>query len=250
MGKYFNVEVKPTIVASSQTTAFAAGDILFDWTSFQVPKGANKLLATTVLVRGKDGADVAAKDTEFFFAKTKNGVAPSTLGDGNGPVNAATQNGGQGWFQNLIGFQTFDVSSNNIGSSDDLVYMNMIQMPNRGGGQEIVFTGEPDSGDNVGFDTLYIAGIAQGAYDFASTVQCDGVQPAETTTLTVKTTDARNVFVPGDVIHDENDRLMGTIETIDSDTQITLTSTLANATVNNKDLYNLNPVTIILSFER
>tara|TARA_Y100000992_G_scaffold260697_1_gene195742 strand:+ start:293 stop:1045 length:753 start_codon:yes stop_codon:yes gene_type:complete len=250
MGKYFNVEVKPTIVASTQTSAFAAGDILFDWASFQVPKGANKLLATTVLVRGKDGADVAAKDTEFYFAKTKSGIAPSTLGAGNAAVDTATQNGGQGWFQHLIGFQTFDVSSNNIGSSDDLVYMNMMQMPNRGGGQEIVLTGEPDSGDNVGFDTLYVAGIAQGAYDFASTIQCDGIQATSQNLLTVKTTDPRNSFVPGDIIHDENDRLMGTIQSVDSDTQLTMTSNLANATVNNKDLYNLSPITIILSFER
>ena len=41
MGKYFTVEVKPTIAASKQNLgAFSANDVLFNWTEFDIPKGA------------------------------------------------------------------------------------------------------------------------------------------------------------------------------------------------------------------
>jgi hypothetical protein len=43
---------------------------------------------------------------------------------------------------------------------------------------------------------------------------------------------------------------MGTVLTVDSATQMTMEANLANATVNNKDLYNINPITVIMSFER
>ena len=40
MGKYFTVEVKPTVTASKQHLGgFTAGDVLFDWTEFEIPKG-------------------------------------------------------------------------------------------------------------------------------------------------------------------------------------------------------------------
>ena len=45
MGKYFTVTVKPEIAASKQDDgAFADGDLVFDWTAFNIPKGPAKLL--------------------------------------------------------------------------------------------------------------------------------------------------------------------------------------------------------------
>ena len=43
MSKYFTVEVKPTIPGEHQSTdshQYTSKDVLFDWTSFQIPKGA------------------------------------------------------------------------------------------------------------------------------------------------------------------------------------------------------------------
>ena len=57
--KYFTVEVKPFMRASHQaasSAAFAADDVLFDWTSFQIPRGAAKLLSVNIVLRGADGA--------------------------------------------------------------------------------------------------------------------------------------------------------------------------------------------------
>ena len=114
----------------------------------------------------------------------------------------------------------------------------------------MVLEGDPNTGTNVGYDRIYLAAVAKGALDFRSTVQCDGIQATSQAVLTVKTTSALINFAAGDVLHDEDDRLMGTVLTVDSATQMTMAANLANATVDNKDLYNLTPVTFILSFER
>ena len=55
----------------------------------------------------------------------------------------------------------------------------------------------------------------------------------------------------GDVLLDEDDRLLGTVKSVDSATVVTLTGTgLQNATVNNKDVYVQAPMILNLSFER
>ena len=172
MGRHFSTTIKPTITASLQESAFAANDILFDWTEFRVPRGSARLLNVVALVRGTNGADHALAssnlDIELFFAKSIEGVAPPTLGAINGAVNSP------GWFNHLIGMQYLDMSANSIGSSIDLIYMSMAQMGNRGGGPDLVLSTE-DHPANLGYDTYYIAGLTQGAFDFSTAV--------ETTTL-------------------------------------------------------------------
>ena len=49
---YFNSSViTPTIAASKLNTAFTAGDIVFDWVGFEIPRGTCKLLGATVIIR-------------------------------------------------------------------------------------------------------------------------------------------------------------------------------------------------------
>ena len=61
MGKFYTVEVKPTIAASIQhAEAFASGELLFDWTEFEVPKGTVKLINTTIMIRPKGDAGPTA----------------------------------------------------------------------------------------------------------------------------------------------------------------------------------------------
>ena len=79
---------------------------------------------------------------------------------------------------------------------------------------------------------------------------CTGVQPITQAVLTVGTTSALSNFAVGDILHDEDDRLLGTVKSMDSTTQMTMTANLENATVNAKDVYNISPITLILSFER
>ena len=105
---YFTVEIKPTIAASKQADgAFAAKDVLFDWTSFDVPKGANKLVDVAFIVRGTDGA-YQEKDAILYFAKSKDGgnTAPGSIGT----VHATAD--GNGYFDHVLSassFSSFDV---------------------------------------------------------------------------------------------------------------------------------------------
>ena len=93
MGKFFTVDIKPTITASKQHLgAFDDGDVLFNWTAFNVPKGANRLIDAAFIIRGTDGATQTFAST-LLFAKTLNGNAPDSLGtihataDGFSPEN-------------------------------------------------------------------------------------------------------------------------------------------------------------------
>ena len=54
MGKYFTVEVKPTV----SVAGLAAGniddtEILFDWAGFDVPKGASRLIGIVGILKFK-----------------------------------------------------------------------------------------------------------------------------------------------------------------------------------------------------
>ena len=162
-GKYFTVEVKPFIKASHQaasSAAFAGDDVLFDWHAFQVPKGASKLLSINAVLRGADGASAGTlRDMDIYFAKTINGVAPATVGNANATMSAAPVVS-----NHIIGMAHIETSE----YGNDAVDLFNIAQTGGGAGPNIipsvVLEGEPDSGDNVGFDKLYMAGSIGGAF--------------------------------------------------------------------------------------
>ena len=250
MGKFFTTTVKPNITASTQhAAAFAADDLLFDWTAFDVPKGGSRLVGITALIRGTSGADQTARAFDLLFAKAKpsknydatDGLAPDTLGTENAAVASA---GKFRWKNNVIGIQNIATGDWNDGA---LISMNVATPETI---SQIVFQSESPSGTNVGYDKFYVAGIAQGALDFRSALTDDGGHATSVSTITVADSGALVNFAPGDVIHDEANNLLGTILSTDSDTSITFEANLANASTNNNKLYNLNPITLILSFEK
>ena len=261
MGKYFNVTAKPYILPSEQHDGnIVDTKILADWTEFEIPKGAAKLLGMTVLYRGKNGEDVTPADFEVFWAKgNPDGSAPTTLGVVTGGVVVPA---GQPWY-NLIQGKTYVDISNGL-NDVDLLTMNVISVPNVTGGiangngtnnfgvpTPLVLQGEPNSGTNVGYDKLYCALMAKSTHNWgASTITVNGTPAITTSIMTVADVDAFLMFAPGDVIYDEDDRLMGTVKSIDSATQITFEDNLANAGVNDKVLYNASPITLVLSFEK
>ena len=55
------------------------------------------------------------------------------------------------------------------------------------------------------------------------------------------------MFAPGDVVHAADNAVLGTIKTVDSDTQITLTKANVDAIENDDILYNVSPIQLILS---
>ena len=85
--------------------------------------------------------------------------------------------------------------------------------------------------------------------DLTAGTTVDGTPGTGQANLDVTGDNATGVFAAGDVIHDEDDRLMGTIASLDSD-DIVMEANLANAGVNTKKIYNINPIRIILHFEK
>ena len=232
--------VEPIMPASIQAAAYADTEILFDWHKVEGFKGG-AITGIQAIIRGTDGADQEAATLagmDLLFATrhiqtpndgVNNGieVATSTLGT-TGDLTDTT-----GWFNNLVGYVPRVAGDMN---DTDLIYLTMASK------SSICI---PVSGD------LYVAAIAKGDFDFRTTVRVNetGFAAGTHTVITLDTTVATPVFAPGDIIHAVDDAVLGTIKTVDSDTQITLTKANVDAIADSDIIYNVTPIQLMLSSE-
>ena len=232
--------VAPIMPASIQAAAYADTEILFDWHKIEGLKGS-AITGIQAVIRGTDGADQPAATLvgmDLFFATshipTPNDGAnvsidavPPTLGTTGAAVDTP------GWFNNLIGFVPLLAADM---SDVDLVYLNMASKS----GLSIP----------IGAD-VYVAAISKGAFDFRTTVRVNetGFAAGAETVITLDSKVASPVFAPGDIIHAVDDAVLGTIKTVDSDTQITLTKANVDAIADSDILYNVTPIQFILTSE-
>ena len=263
MGKYFQVTIKPTIdVASLAAGNIDDTEILFDWFGFDIPKGVARLMDITMLYRGKNATAATAQDLELIWAKGNvDGSAPITLGDDGAIADTP------GSIHNIVGKTFIDVSA---GTNDaDLAavstskivttaYTNGGAAASHGvinfgymGNYNLLLQGQPNSGTSVGYDKVYVAGIAKATHNWgASTMTIDTPIPStERPTVTVADGTALTSLSVGDVLRDEDNLLIGTIKSVDSATVITLEDNSASAPAENKLVYNTTPITFVLSFE-
>jgi hypothetical protein len=224
-------KVIPTMPASIQKAAYADTEILFDWHEVKGFKGS-AVEGIQVIVRGTDGADQTMVAIDLLFATSRireeeRGVSvdqvPPTLGTTGAAVDTFQ------WKNNLVGYVPIAAGDFIDG---DLVVLNIATKS----GLNI-----PVSGD------LYVAAIAKGALDFRSTVQVSTETATNTTDVVVKTTSALTTFAPGDVLHDEDDLVIGTVKSVTDATNLVLTENCASVSAVNKDLYNIHPIQLMLS---
>jgi|TARA_R110000822_G_C15195184_1_gene481779 hypothetical protein len=276
VNKYFNVEVKPTILASQlAASAYSSGDVVFDWHAIDVPKGASKLIGVTAVMRQKHGTAGNEFAFQLVYGKSINNVAPSSLGTGSATAD------GTGYYNNVIGKSTF---TTNDYMSDILDNGVTIAALAQGGASSekpsIVLEGEPNSGTNVGYDKLYVGMIAEGAFDFTTAAEISqAITIADNTgsfaDADVEGTELNLVFAPGDVIHAADDIIIGEVDTVaaaamtfkfggeatTSGTNYTVPADLAAFVTQNgagtagdladgDELINVNPIKIILHFEK
>ena len=259
MNRYFNVEVKPTIPALDQHSGdFAAGTILFNWTEFEIPKGGARLIGITAIVRGKDGADQGNDDISLVFAKSIDNVAPTNLGSVRSTVSSG------GWTNNAIGhFHLDGDSETTLGKLVVAeVYTSATSTFTNAG---MVMEGEPKSGSSVGYDKLYVAGLVRSvdgtSINFSTSVLARGGTTADGVAVEVPTDkgsdddpDADLVFAPGDVIHTLANQPVGTVKSIsafDTDHQDLVFEDPIGPTISdNSELYIINPIKLILNFEK
>ena len=234
--KHFT-KVIPTVAASIQAgAAFANEDILFDWHKVDGFKGS-EINGITAIIRGTNGADQTIVDFELLFATGGIRVDTRGISVDTAPPSLGTVNAGVSlyqWKNNLTGRVLFDVDANALFNDGDIDVLNLVTLS--------------QLNLPVGQD-LYVAAITKGALDFRGTVQVGTETATNTTAVVVKTTGALINFAPGDVLHDENDLVIGTVKSVTDDTNLVLAENCASVSAVNKDLYNIHPVQLIISSE-
>ena len=252
---YFTVRITPDIVdgdiskiiADDKTDApFADGDLVFDWQPLQVPKGTNKLVSISGYIMGEDGGTQSNTDLSFIFAKSVNNVAPTTLGEENAAQTACFELP----LHYLGAVKIEGTGSPIVGPAFGDAFSTGYEGGNNGYTCNLVLEGEPDSGQNVGFDVIYVACFTKAALDFSTGVLSTGAISADAqTTIAVDTVDARKSFVKGDkvYVHDV-DTLCGTVSSVASGV-ITLEANNAVAIANNDEIMNGSPMKISFGFE-
>ena len=264
MGKYFTVEVKPTILPSIQDDgAFVDSELLFDWTSFDIPKGAARLINITALIRGNT-ATPQTYAMDLLFAKSRKGgsIDPPSLGTAHATAN------GTGYQNHLIGAYKIEESDYTVtGQLDNSVNISVtsqdMNVDNRApAAPSLVLQGEPETGINVGYDRLWVGATTPdgGAIYNAPAVILRGAITDDSTVVAPTDAgsdddpDAELKFAPGDIIYATDDLLVGTIKSIaafDTNQQsITFESGITSDLADNDVFYNVHPITLILQFEK
>ena len=250
MGKYFTVEIKPTIppVTAGQDEAYGDNELLFDWYAFDVPKGTSRLISADVEIRPKAdaGASVNEIDADYIFAKTVNGNAPTSLGTVNGALTADLNSSNA-----IIGYLASGAWDAHEIHLDSTAFI----MGRKTSMTSLFFTGEPDSGTNVGYDRFYVAAIAAGAFDFRSGITINN-GTLDGNVFTVDGVDPRLSLAAGDTIIAKTaadatvSKTLGVIKSMADANTITLETTTENAIVDGDFIYNSAPITLRLHLER
>ena len=273
MKNFFSVNVIPDIVDGDVSNVIksdkshldiGANEILFDWTAVDVPKGANKLVSISATVNFEDGAVHASHNSDIIliFARSFNGVAPTTLGavntapDGCFNIRSHFLGGytlkGSDLAQidalNSQSWQWFYISGGALsyGGDDEVIKYYSMGLP-------MILDLESQSGTNVGYDTLYVAGIQVSARHYATGVLVDGAITSDTEdTIAVTGVAATKIFSVGDTVYlHDVDTALGTIKSL-TDTSIVLNAAIADGTNldDTDELINANPIRMIFGFER
>ena len=260
-GKFYTVEVKPTIAASVQHEgAFSSGDVVFDWTAFEIPKTTAKLVNLTVLVRPQGNSGPTANTDPYHFIFADNNTV--SLGTPHANPNHRPSNDFLGVVQ---------VSSS--GYTGDTHNSTAVGMAMMGGtaddetvGGPIVMTPNLNvTGCTEGYGTLYVGGIIRDAsLDFSSIIRLNDasgnmdVSVAGTTIATDGSSmDIREHFMAGDVLHahkvgdsSSDNAVIGTVASITDEDDLELTSNFTAGALEDDDfVYNIHPIRLKLQFE-
>tara|TARA_R110002074_G_scaffold229751_1_gene401184 strand:- start:19 stop:768 length:750 start_codon:yes stop_codon:yes gene_type:complete len=247
---YFTVDLKPDYTASIlQAGAFASGQVLFDWQPVKVPKGTVCLKSIATLVRPKGDASPTANSFPLDFIFSSSNTV--SLGTVRTQADHRPNN-------DFLGAVEIPVGTYSLGSINSTV----IATTSGGNGDSeqasppIIMT--PTVSSDAGFDIIYIAAIATGNFNFTT---INTIQTTEAASATIHCDgsgmDLREHFLPGDVLHTattvgaaDADTLIGTVLTVDSATNLTLTDTAAVTHVDGTLIMNINPIRIRLGFEQ
>ena len=229
MPKYKNIEVNPTITASLQAAQFATADVVFDWTEVQLPvNGPCRVISITVVNRDHAAAKAADFASEIFFSKSND----FTLGTINATAAMVPNNDIIGITSIVTGdfdaqLDFLSIASASLDAVDGLIL-------------------EPKSTSR----SIYVGMVSRTASepDLRSALTVDGAVSSGTT-LTVADVDARSVLAPGDVLHAEDNAVIGTVASIASATSVILKSAISVAIADDDIIHIVSPIKLIIGVE-
>jgi len=257
MRQYHLATIKPLMGdVTNGATAYAGNDVLFNWTAIEIPKGACFVRTINVLCAGTNGVAGNTHDIQLYYARSINGVAPSNFGVENvAPTNllaSACKN-------NIIGFSMLDLSAQD--DLDKLISYNIIgsrtasaadNTPNAGSAHNIMLQADPSYPSTQGYQTIWVAGIARGAFDFGTAVALNmgSHQAASTAAVQITTdgTDPRICFQPGDQLIGSTTTVTMEVVSVDSATTMTVKNVSAQID-DDEELVLRSPVKIYMGLE-
>ena len=262
ISKYKLLEFAPAIDLLGNV-ARAAGEIIFDWTPIEVPKGTVCLQTLQCVVTGTNGADqVGTRDMELFYAKNIDGVAPPTLGTSGAAITAITAATCR---RHIIGRSFMDGST--MRGSVHLIGYNVWSFSGSPGNDREDYRLILDGGDAVyagttpGFQTIWVAAIAEtSSIDLGTGVllamggSANLAVSTTPQTITVGGTDADDVFAVGDELisfHPTNGslpKLLGTVTAVNSATEMVVDQ-VKSITLHGEEICFRRPLTFKLGFE-
>ena len=253
--KYALVDLEPNLSLGAGL-AHGGADIVFGWTPIEIPTGACSIKTITAVVTGTNGAAANTHDMQLFFARSINGVAPSSFGTEHAASAAATT---VGFRKNLIGHIFLDASS--VDDVDQLVSYNSWGVRSATGGDSmadgglnstLIIQGDPAYSSTKGYQTIWIAAGARGAFDFGTDVDLNqaGHQAASVAAVQITTsgTDPRIVFSPGDQIVGHTNTV--TMEVVSADSATTMTvKNISDVIDHQEQLMFRNPMKFMIGLE-
>mgnify|MGYP000542390033 CR=1 FL=1 len=170
-GKYALVDLEPNI-DTTPGTLHGSSDIVFGWTPIEIPTGACTIKTISGVLEGTDGASGNIHDVNLYFARSINGVAPSTFGTENDITVKATT---LAFKKNLIGFVNLDMSSINDGGylRSYPVIGSRVGIGSTASNPEfglLMLQGDPSYPSTKGYQTIWVAGYGVGAFNFGTDV--------------------------------------------------------------------------------
>ena len=257
MSKFFTKKIDCFIPGARQhNAAYTAGDLLFDWVEFEIPRGAAKVVGVTALVRPKGDADPTPNNfpMSLMFGRAPAGGLTTSLGASN--IVAFPE----GYIiKHVVG--SLEIGTADYMGPDTAVATSCLSVATSGTHHQGSIVLDPDlntlyTGTNVGYDRWTVAGIANGAFDFI-TIQrindgdIDTSSPG--TTLVVDGTNMKpdEHFMVGDELITHGGAVIGTIASITNDTTIVLESAIETGVLADDDfVYAKHPITLYVHFEK
>ena len=251
LSKYFSVTVKPTIAANlaHADAALTANDVVFDWTSFKVPGGGNRLVGVTVIAPPTNGGVSQDFPLDLMFAtqtRGNGGVAGGAAPQSIGTISSAAIPLASPYYEELVGAIKIDATDFTDTEPRSIGVTGVAQ----GGMNPVVFETYGTTPDN-GLYTFYVAATTPGTPSLQSGIDVNeaNFSAGAQTTITVNGATALTL-APGDVLHAQDNAILGTVSTITDANTIVLTAANTAAIAEDDILYNINPIKLILTFER